>query len=98
LPMPSMPLTSSSAVVAVKDQVSCDLNGEAAILHLGKGIYYGLDPVGARVWTLIQEPKTVDDLRRLLLQEYDVAEDRLQDDLLGLLEKLRDQDLVTVLA
>ena len=30
-----------------KDQVSCDLGGEAALLHMNKGIYYGLDPVGA---------------------------------------------------
>jgi len=35
---------------------TCDLAGEAAILGLKNGIYYGLDPVGARIWNLIQTP------------------------------------------
>lgn len=90
------PFSATSTVVAVKEQVSCDLNGETAILQLDRGMYYGLDPVGARVWTLIQEPRTVADLGRLLMQEYDVAEDRLQADLLALLQDLREHQLVTV--
>ena len=43
-----------SVVVVTKDQVSADLSGEAAILNLKSGIYYGLDNVGARIWTLVQ--------------------------------------------
>ena len=44
-------------MVATKDQVSCDLAGEAAILNIKSGVYYGLDPVGARIWNLMQEPR-----------------------------------------
>jgi len=38
-------------VFASKDQISCDLAGEAAILELKSGTYFGLDEVGAVVWT-----------------------------------------------
>ena len=35
----------SSIVVAAKDQASADLAGEAVILNLESGVYYGLDAV-----------------------------------------------------
>ena len=50
------PLSLQSVVVAGARQVSCDLAGEAAILHLGSGTYYGLDPVGTRIWALEVAP------------------------------------------
>ncbi len=83
-------------VVAAKDQVSCDLAGEAVILDMAKGVYYGLDPVGASVWSLIQEPRTVSEIRDSLLDEYEVGADRCEGDLLQLLQTLRDQGLVEV--
>lgn len=90
------PLTARSLVAAVRDQVSCDLAGEAAILHLGSGVYYTLDRVGARVWSLIQQPERVDTLRDTLLAEYDVTPERLEADLFDLLGKLAAEQLIEV--
>ena len=44
-------LLMQSVVVAAKDQVSCNLEGEAAILSLAKGTYYGLDSSDRNVAT-----------------------------------------------
>ena len=85
-----------STVVATRDQVSSDLEGEVAILGLKAGVYYTLDGVGARIWTLLQEPKTVSEIRDVLLQEYDVEADRCKRDLLALLQKLVSEGLVEV--
>ena len=90
-------LSSHSTVVASRDQVSCRLGPEAAILHLGSGVYYGLNPVGARVWALLQQPVMVQRLRETLLAEYDVAPDRLQRDLTDLLDGLVAEGLIEVL-
>ena len=83
-------------VVAGKDQVACALGEEAAILHMGSGVYYGLDPVGARVWNLVQQPRSVQEIRAALLDEYDVEPARCEADLLELLAKLRDEKLIEV--
>ena len=91
-----MTLTDHSRIVAVKDQVSCDLGGEAAILNLASGVYYGLDSVGARVWNLIKAPRTLRELRDTLLAEYDVDAARLDGDLRDLLARLADEGLITV--
>ena len=85
-----------STVVASKDQISSDLGGEKAILDLKAGMYYGLDGVGARVWDLIQEPRNVGDIRDFLLDEYDVAPERCERDLLALLQRLADEGLIEV--
>lgn len=78
----------NSAFVVSKDQVWCDLAGEAAILNLKNGVYYGLDPVGARVWQLMQQPATLADLCTAIQAEYDVAPEQCRTDLKNLLNEL----------
>ena len=77
-------------------QVCCDLDGEAVILSLKTGQYYGLDGVGARVWALIQEPKNVSDLLNTLLSEFDVEAGVCERDLWLLLEDLNEAGLVEI--
>ena len=89
-------LSNASRVVVTKDQVSCDLSGEVAILNLKSGVYYGLDAVGARIWQLIQEPRTVASIRTVLLSEYEVDPDRCERDLLLLLHALADAGLLEI--
>ena len=89
-------LSVSSSVVAAKDQVSSDLGGEVAILHLEAGVYYGLDAVGARIWSLIQEPKTIGEIRDILVSEYEVGADRCESDVIALLQELADEGLIEV--
>ena len=90
------PIGVGATVVATEGQVSCDLQGEAAILNLESGVYYGLDSVGARIWDLIKEPKTVKELRDTLVEEFEVAPDRCEADLRDLLEKLSAEGLVEI--
>jgi hypothetical protein len=89
-------LSGRSVVVAAKEQVSCELGGEAAILGLANGIYYGLDLIGAKVWTLLQQSRSIDEIRDALLREYEVEPERCQSDLLALLERLRAEGLIEV--
>ena len=89
-------LTLNSTIRLSPDQVSCDLNGEAAILNLKTGTYYGLDPVGATVWKLLEQPCTIESLREAMLQKYEVDAQRCESDLLDLLEKLKAEGLIDV--
>lgn len=86
----------TSTVVMAKDQVWCEMAGEAVILNLASGIYYGLNPVGARVWSLIQEPKSVGRVLETLLEEYDVEPDRCESDLIALLQDLAARELIKI--
>jgi hypothetical protein len=88
----------TSTLVTTKDQVWCELADEAVILDLKSGVYYGLNAIGARVWSLLQEPKTVDAVLAALLEEYEVEPNRCQDDLLTLLQDLAERQLVEIKA
>jgi hypothetical protein len=90
------PLGIQSVVVAASEQVSCPLGEESAILNLKNSVYYGLDPVGAHIWKLLREPKSVGELRDALVDEYDVEPPRCEQDLLEMLEKMRGEGLIEV--
>jgi len=66
-------LSIHSIVAVAGDQISSDLAGEAVILNLKEGVYYGLDDVGARIWNLIQEPQSVEQVCDRIFEEYDVS-------------------------
>jgi hypothetical protein len=78
------------------DQVSCELDGEAAILNLASGAYHGLDPIGATVWNLIASPIAVREIVDALTAQYDVERARCEGDLLALLGKLDERGLIQI--
>jgi hypothetical protein len=90
------PLSIRSIVTASPDQISCPLGEESAILNVRNTVYYGLNPIGARVWNMLQQPKSVEELRDTLLDEYDVECESCERDLFDLLEKLRAEGLIHV--
>ena len=89
-------ISPESIVVASKDQISCDLAGEAAILELKSGTYFGLGDVGASVWNLIAQPRRVIDIRDALLEQYDVEASRCSRELLDLLTALHERGLIQI--
>lgn len=90
-------LTLESELVASTTHVSCELADEVVILSLSTGEYYGLNPVAARVWTLLQEPRRVAEIRDRLLDEYpDVTAADCGDQVLALLDEMVTLQLVVV--
>jgi hypothetical protein len=85
-----------SVISVTKEAVHCDLEDEVVILGLKDGVYYGLNPVGAFIWNLIQNPITVKEIKEAILDEYDVEEDVCETDLLELLTNLMDKNLIEV--
>lgn len=83
-------------IMIAADQVCCDLDGEAVILSLKTGKYHGLDEVGARIWALIQEPKTISDLVNILRSEFDVEPGRCEQDLRLLVQNLKQAGLIEI--
>ena len=89
-------ITINSIVVVADEVVSCDLDGEAAILDLKEGIYYGLDPIGAKIWNLIQEPIELREIIRIILDQYDVDKEQCKKDISELVVELLDNGLVKI--
>ena len=81
---------------AVHPSVLCrQLSGETVLLNLESGVYYGLDPVGTRVWQLLLQGQTIAGICGTMIDEYDVAPDVLRDDVVRLVGELRERGIVT---
>ena len=67
---------------------------ETVILDLASGTYFGLDPVGARIWQLMSEGKTLAEVCAAMLAEYEVSQADIERDVLRLAEELRSKQLI----
>lgn len=67
-----------------------------AIVNFENGVYYGLDPTGARIWNLLREPLTFDELCRSLARVYDVDRSTLETDIRAFVADLAEQGLVEI--
>jgi hypothetical protein len=85
------------SIVRVREGVLCtEVGGEAVLLNLESGQYYGLDEVGTSMWSLLNQHEHLETVCRALLEEYEVTEEQVQQDLLGLIDELASQGLVRV--
>jgi len=89
-----MIVTLASSLRVGEDVVFRELDGEAVILNLASGVYFGLDPVGTRVWQLIEQHGGLSEVLARLREEYDAAPDVLERDLVDLASQLAAKGLV----
>ncbi len=78
------------------DVISQEVSGETVLLDLESEHYFGLDEVGTRIWQLAKETSDLEAIYQTLLAEYDVSENRLQQDLDNLLCEISSLGLITL--
>jgi hypothetical protein len=72
------------------------MGGEIVVLDLKSGCYYGLDAVGARVWTLIEQPASLNAIRDAIIAEYEIDAQSCEHDIQAFLEKMHAAGLVEI--
>ena len=88
------PITLQTVLVASPDLMASEVDGELVMMHVEKGSYYGLDPVAARIWQALQEPKSVDEVCALMMQRYDVDEATCRSEVTAFATQLLDEGLI----
>jgi hypothetical protein len=89
-------INGDSRLTVPEDVVFRDVVGEAMILHLGSGVYFGLDAVATRVWELIVAGRRLQDVCEALVAEFDAPAERIQADVTALVEQLVAKRLLDV--
>jgi hypothetical protein len=85
-----------SRFILSKDALFRELDGEAVILDLDSGTYFGLNAVGTRMWQLIAQHERLQAVLDDLCLEYDATRETLESDLLELVARLADARLGAV--
>jgi len=78
------------------DLLSNELDGETVMMSIDSGKYYGLEEIATRVWELLEQPTSVSALCGVLVEEFDVAREQCEADVLPFLSELAKEGLVEV--
>lgn len=82
--------------VRAQEQLSCELNGEIAILGLNSKLYFGLQDVGATIWRSLETPQPFESIILAVMKDYKVDREKCAADLIEFLGTLRSQGLLDV--
>lgn len=63
--------------------LATEMDGEVVMMDTEDGTYFSLSAgVGTRIWELLETPKTVAELSKLIIAEFDVAPEECESDIL----------------
>jgi hypothetical protein len=70
------------------------VDGELVLLNLDSGQYFGLNRTGTRIWELLGSTPHLDDVERVLAEQYRIEPSRARQDLDELIAELERAGLV----
>jgi Coenzyme PQQ synthesis protein D (PqqD) len=87
-------LNLDSAYVPRQEVASELIDGEAIIIDLSTGMYFSLDSVGGRIWALLAQQASLEEITTRLHAEYEVDAEVAREDLENLVTQLLSENLI----
>ena len=87
-------LTLNTCLTRDPDLVCAEMDGDLVMMSIENGEYYGIGGVGTRIWELLDQPTTIQQLVETIKTDFDIEEDRCRDDVLSFSEKLFELGLI----
>lgn len=72
------------------------LGDEIVMMDLDSGNYLNINPIGSKIWKILETPIKVKDLLQVLLNRFDVSEEQCREELFLFLHQLKSQGLITI--
>lgn len=91
-----MVLSDSAWVEQSENVLAEELDDEVVILDLVEGYYFGLTGPGRDMWRICESGASFGDIKRKISDRYEVSEPQVAKDLLNLLSKLGEKNLVRI--
>ena len=76
------------------DILSSTIDNEVVMMSSEKGMYYNLNPIGSRIWELLETPQTIESLCTQLMDEYDVDEATCKQETEEFIQSLSERGLI----
>ena len=86
----------SQKVIFAQTVFAQEVDGEMVLLDMESENYFGLDEVGTAIWQAMQEKESLQEVFEVLMEQYEVDEEVLQQDLSDFVAKLLENGLVKV--
>ena len=76
--------------------ISGRLHDELVMMDLDQGKYFSLNPVATRIWDLLEQPRGLKELIKLLMDEYEVDYEQCRCDVEGHIHEMVGLGLVII--
>ena len=73
-----------------------EIEGEAVLLNIRTGVYFGLDKMGTAIWQRIQKKKRLEQVVDEMLQDFDVDRKTCEQDLREFTARLEKNNLLLI--
>lgn len=78
------------------ETIATEIDGEVVLMSLVTGRTFGLDKRGSRIWSLLEQPRSLEDAVAELLKVYNVPPETCLNDVTSFVSKLTEAQLATV--
>lgn len=85
-----------STIARNEEIIFSDMGDETVMMSIDKGEYYGLDPMGRRIWELLEKPAQVNAICDTLCCEYNVTPEQCARDVLAFLNQLFEKEIIKI--
>lgn len=85
----------NSLVIRNENSVFCEIENQTVLLNVDAGKYHGFNEVASRIWQLIAEPIKVSQLCEVLGEEFEVTNEKCEEEVIRFLTKLNDANLIS---
>jgi hypothetical protein len=89
-------ITEKSIIKKSGDFLMSILDNEAVILGIESGMYVGLNEMGTKIWSMLDEPVMVSGIIDSLVDLYDEKETVIADQVIEFLSELFDKSLIAI--
>jgi hypothetical protein len=86
----------SARIALNPEHLVAELDGDLVIMSIETGTYYGLDPVGACVWKLVERPRTFAAVVEGVLERFEVPPEVAEQDLTAFLHEMQAEGIVSI--
>lgn len=92
----ALTITPTTRCARAEGLVASEIDGEAVILSIDSGSFFNLNPMGTRIWDMVETPATIADICAALQQRFAVSADECRNDVTGFIANMIDQGLLEV--
>ncbi len=73
-----------------------EMEGEAVLLNVQTGVYFGLDKTGTAIWQMLEKKPRVETALKSMVEEYDVDPATCRQDMMKFISSLEKNGLLEV--
>jgi hypothetical protein len=91
-------LTPDTELQRTQDWLSTVSNGAVIMMHAANGRFVGLNETASRIWTLLENPATMEDIGLRLAEEFEISPQQAVADMTPLVMMLIDNGAIARVA